>query len=110
MPGAGRPVRIVRDGSLRVTILSTRLRSNRKRQPNRRQTMAKRDHDKDQDLDPAGAHGGDTGKSSFKGDGPQAEKGDQRREKPAHSGPTRRGSQDTGSQHSKRSGSESNAS
>ena len=31
--------------------------------------MAKRDHlkDKDQDLDPAGAHGGDTGKSSFKG-------------------------------------------
>ena len=43
--------------------------------------MAKRDHnkDKDQDLDPAGAHGGDTGKSSFKGDGPQAEKGDQRR-------------------------------
>ena len=35
--------------------------------------MAKRDHlkDKDQDLDPAGAHGGDTGKSSFKGDGPR---------------------------------------
>jgi hypothetical protein len=45
--------------------------------------MAKRDHDKDQDLDPAGAHGGDTGKSSFKGDGPQAEKGDQRRDTPS---------------------------
>ena len=45
--------------------------------------MAKRDHDKDQDLDPAGAHGGDTGKSSFKDDGPQAEKGDQRRDTPA---------------------------
>jgi hypothetical protein len=33
--------------------------------------MAQRDHDKDQDLDPAGAHGGDTGKSSFKEDGPR---------------------------------------
>ena len=74
--------------------------------------MAKRDHlkDKDQDLDPAGAHGGDTGKSSFKGDGPQAEKGDQRRDTPVHSGPTRRGAQGTRSQHDKRSGSESNAS
>ena len=68
--------------------------------------MGQRDHDKDQDLDPAGAHGGDTGKSSFKGDGPQAEKGDQRRDKPVHSGPTRPGR----SQHDKRSGPESNAS
>ncbi len=74
--------------------------------------MAKRDpdKDKDQEFDPVGAHGGDTGKSSFKEDGPQAEKGDQRRDKPVHSGPTRRGSQGTGSQHDKRSGSESNAS
>ena len=41
------------------------------------------------DLDPAGAFGGDTGKSSFKGDGPQAEKGDQRRNKPVRDvGPT----------------------
>jgi hypothetical protein len=72
--------------------------------------MAKRDHDKDQDLDPAGAHGGDTGKSSFKGDGPQAEKGDQRRDTPVHSGPTRRGAQGTRSKHDNRSGSESNAS
>lgn len=40
--------------------------------------MAQRgtDTDKDQDLDPAGEHGGDTGKSSYKDDGPQAEKGD----------------------------------
>ena len=74
--------------------------------------MAKRgqDTDKDQDLDPAGAHGGDTGKSSFKDDGPQAEKGDQRRDTPVHSGPTRRGAQGTGSRHGKRSGFESNAS
>ena len=65
--------------------------------------MAKRDHDKDQDLDPVGTHGGDTGESSYRGDGPQAEKGDQRRDKPVHSGPTRRGAQ-----HDSRSGSESN--
>jgi hypothetical protein len=71
--------------------------------------MAKRDHDKDQDLDLAGALGGDTGKSSFKEDGSQAKKGDQRRDKPVHSGPTRRGAQGTGSQHGKHSGSESNA-
>ena len=72
--------------------------------------MAKRDHDKDQDLDPAGERGGDTGKSSYKGDGPQAEKGDQRLDKPVHSGPTRGGSQGTRSQQNNRSGSESNAS
>jgi hypothetical protein len=72
--------------------------------------MAPRDHDKDQDLDPAGAHGGDTGKSSVKGKGPQAEKGDQRRDTPVHSGATRPGSQGTASEHGKRSGSESNAS
>lgn len=67
--------------------------------------MAKRgtDTDKDQDLDPAGERGG-TGKSSYKDDGPQAEKGDQRRGKPVHSGPTRPGT------HGGRSGSESNAS
>ena len=72
--------------------------------------MPGRNEDKDQDLDPAGASGGDTGKGSYKGDGPQAEKGDQRRDKPVHSGPTRRGSQGTSSQHGKRSGSDSNAS
>lgn len=68
--------------------------------------MAKRgtDTDKDQDLDPAGERGGDTGKSSYKDDGPQAEKGDQRRDTPVHSGPTRRGGQ------GRRSGSDSNAS
>ncbi len=62
-----------------------------------------RDDDKDQELDPAGAHGGDTGPSSFKGDGPQAEKGDQRRDTPVHSGPTRRGAKQDN-----RSGSKSN--
>jgi hypothetical protein len=67
--------------------------------------MGQRDHDKDQELDPAGERGGDTGPSSYKGDGPQAEKGDQRRDKPVHSGPTRRGSKQDN-----RSGSESNAS
>ena len=64
-------------------------------------------HDKDQDLDPAGAHGGDTGKSAPLGDGPGAEKGDQRREGKYHSGPTRRGAQGKQHEHSKRSGSDS---
>jgi hypothetical protein len=72
--------------------------------------MAKQDHDKNQDPDPAGAYGGDTGKTDVKGKGPQAEKGDQRRDTPIHGGPTRRGAQGTDSEHGKRSGSESNAS
>lgn len=66
------------------------------------------DHDKDQDPDPKGERGGDTGNTDQKGKGVQAEKGDQRRENPVHSGPTRgKGSAgpDTG-----RTGSESNAS
>ena len=71
--------------------------------------MPGRNSDKNQDLDPAGERGGDTGKSAYKGDGPQAEKGDQRRDNPVHSGPTRRGAQGTSSQHGKRSGSESDA-
>ncbi|MEA2513723.1 MAG: hypothetical protein QOF33_5028 [Thermomicrobiales bacterium] len=73
--------------------------------------MAKRndDDDKDQEYDPQGAYGGDTGKTAPAGDGPQAEKGDQRRHKPVHSGPTRPGAQGTKSKHGKRSGSESNA-
>ena len=71
--------------------------------------MAKRqDDDKDQNYDPKGAHGGDTGKTAPLGSGPQAEKGDQRREHPVHSGPTRPGAQGTESTHGKRSGSESN--
>ena len=74
--------------------------------------MAKRndDRDKDQDYDPKGEYGGDTGKTDQKGKGPQAEKGDQRRENPVHGGPTRPGAQGTDSEHGKRSGSESNAS
>ena len=63
--------------------------------------------DKDQDPDPKGERGGDTGNTDQKGKGPQAEKGDQRREKPVHSGPTRRGAQGTDSEHGKRSGSDS---
>ena len=64
-----------------------------------------RDHDKDQDIDRAGERGGDTGPSSYEDDGPQAEKGDLRRDKPVHSGPTRKGA----NRHS-RSGSDSDAS
>ena len=71
-------------------------------------TMAKRDHDKDQDIDQAGERGGDTGPSSKKGDGAGAERGDWRRNHPIHSGPTR--GKGTGGTNSKRSGSDSNAS
>jgi hypothetical protein len=39
--------------------------------------------------DPKGERGGDTGKTDQKGKGPQAEKGDQRRENRAHEGKTR---------------------
>ena len=67
--------------------------------------MGQRNDDKDQDLDPAGERGGDTGNSSPKGKGVQAEKGDQRRDEPVHSGPTRRGAQQ-----GNRSGSKSNES
>ncbi len=67
--------------------------------------QTQRDHDKDQDIDPAGERGGDTGKSSYVGDGPQAEKGDQRRDKPVHGGPTR-----PNAGGNTRSGSDSNAS
>lgn len=70
---------------------------------------AKGDHDKDQDIDVAGERGGDTGPSSYVDDGPQAEKGDARRDKPTHSGPTRRGTSNKG-KHGERSGSDSNAS
>ncbi len=65
-----------------------------------------RDDDRDEDYDPKGERGGDTGKTDQKGKGEQAEKGDQRRETPVHSGPTRRG---TGRGQSDRSGSDSNA-
>jgi len=70
--------------------------------------MAKRDDDddRDQDYDPRGESGGDTGPTAPVAGG---EKGDQRRDKPVHSGPTRRGAQGTDSEHGKRSGSESNA-
>jgi hypothetical protein len=66
--------------------------------------------DRDQDIDRAGERGGDTGPSSYERDGPQAEKGDLRRDKPVHSGPTRPGTSRNASRHDKRSGSDSNES
>lgn len=62
------------------------------------------------ERDPRGERGGDTGKTDQKGKGVRAEKGDQRRDEPVHSGPTRRGAQGTDAKHDKRSGSESNES
>ena len=44
-----------------------------------------------EDVDIAGEEGGDTGNSGYIDDGEQAEKGDARRDKPVHSGPTRNG-------------------
>ncbi|MBA3336109.1 MAG: hypothetical protein H0T49_00930 [Chloroflexia bacterium] len=64
----------------------------------------------DERYDPAGERGGDTGPSAEPAKGPQAEKGDQRRDNPVHSGPTRPGTQNNDSKCDKRSGSDSNAS
>ena len=61
-------------------------------------------------YDPAGERGGDTGPSAGPTKGPQAEKGDQRRANPVHSGPTRPSTQNNDCKHDKRSGSDSNAS
>lgn len=71
--------------------------------------MAKRndDNDRDQSYDPRGEHGGDTGKTAPITGG---EKGDQRRDTPVHSGPTRSGAQGKRHDHGSRSGSDSNAS
>lgn len=66
--------------------------------------------DRNDRSDPKGERGGDTGNTDQKGKGPQAEKGDQRRENPVHSGPTRRGSQGTDSGKNHRSGSDSGGS
>lgn len=55
------------------------------------------------DEDPKGERGGDTGPTKQKGKGEQAEKGDQRRDTPVHSGPTRPGRPEKD-----RSGSDSN--
>jgi hypothetical protein len=60
-----------------------------------------------EDRDIAGERGGDTGNAAYIDDGPDAEKGDARRDKPVHSGPTRRGTSKGGD---KRSGSDSNSS
>ena len=68
--------------------------------------MAKRndDDDRDQEYDPEGKSGGDTGNSAPITGG---EKGDQHRHNPVHSGPTRRGEQNKQSRKSTRSGSDS---
>ncbi|HEU5327188.1 MAG: hypothetical protein ACTHMJ_06110 [Thermomicrobiales bacterium] len=71
---------------------------------------AQRDDNRDARADPKGEYGGDTGKTDQLGQGPGAEKGDQRRPKPVHSGPTRGGQAGTTNRRSKRSGSDSNAS
>lgn len=61
--------------------------------------------------DPQGSHGGDTGNSTTKGKGPQAEKGDQRRDKPTSEPQTRNGKAGgIRGKHDDRSGSKSNAS
>ena len=72
--------------------------------------MANSSDDRDDRDDPKGERGGDTGNTDQKGKGDQAEKGDQRRENPVHSGPTRRGSQGTDSGKKHRSGSDSGGS
>jgi hypothetical protein len=45
----------------------------------------------DEGVDTPGERGGDTGETKPVGRGPQAEKGDARRKKQQHSGPTRPG-------------------
>lgn len=67
---------------------------------------SQREYEKNEGVDHAGERGGDTGPSSKKSDGPQAEKGDWRRDKPVHSGKTR----PNAGKHNNRSGSESNPS
>ena len=72
--------------------------------------MIDRDDRDDTDPDPAGERGGDTGNAHKAGKEPGAEKGDQRRDKPVHSGPTRQGSRGESGAHDRRSGSDSHAS
>jgi hypothetical protein len=67
-----------------------------------------RERDEREDTDPRAEYGGDKGVTHPKGKGVQAEKGDQRRDEPVHSGPTRRGAQGKKHEHGSRSGSDSN--
>ena len=53
--------------------------------------LSKEEKEQFEDVDIAGEEGGDTGNSAYIDDGEQAEKGDARRDKPVHSGPTRNG-------------------
>jgi hypothetical protein len=57
----------------------------------------------DEDTDPRAEYGGDKGVTHPKGKGVQAEKGDQRRDEPVHSGQTRKNAKQRS-----RSGSDSN--
>ena len=62
----------------------------------------------DERYDPKGEFGGSTGKTDQKGKGAQAEKGDQRRDTPVHSGPTRQNTPNSRNVSGGRSGSDSN--
>ena len=53
--------------------------------------LSKEEQEEFQNRDIRGEEGGDTGNSGYIDDGEQAEKGDARREKRTHSGPTRNG-------------------
>jgi hypothetical protein len=70
---------------------------------------AQRDENRHARADPKGEYGGDTGKTDQLGQGLSAEKGDQRRPKPVHFGPTPGGQAGTTNRRLKRSSSDSNA-
>lgn len=53
--------------------------------------LSKEEKDEFLERDISGEDGGDTGPSGYIDDGEDAEKGDARRDKPTHSGPTRKG-------------------
>lgn len=65
--------------------------------------------ERDERYDPKGERGGDTGKTDQVGKGEGAEKGDQRRDRPTHSGPTRQNTEHSRNVPGGRSGSQSNA-
>jgi len=69
--------------------------------------MPRKQHVDEDAIDHKGEWGGDTGKTEVKGDGPQAEKGDQRREYRQHTGPTRHGRGGVAESYDNRSGSKS---
>ena len=62
--------------------------------------LSKEEKEKFEERDIRGDDGGDTGNSAYIDDGADAEKGDARRDKPTHSGPTRNGPAGTKNQNS----------